>query len=204
MRVWSYRSSFLTSALAGGERSASRICRFTPGERAPGMHWIGSWVDPRAGLDGVEKRKFLTLPGLELRPLGRPARSQSLYRLRYLGSWYGGVAVAILNKQSRIVNRGDHHTWVLEGRAMAQAVSRWLPTAVARVRSQVKSCGIRGGQSGTGARFLRVLRFPLPILIPPTAPHSSIIRDWYNRPNSGRHTRWTRCWKGVTAIHHKM
>jgi hypothetical protein len=30
-------------------------------------------VDPRTGLDVVEKRKFLTLPGLELRPLGRPA-----------------------------------------------------------------------------------------------------------------------------------
>jgi hypothetical protein len=29
-------------------------------------------VDPRAGLDDLEKRKFLTLPGLELRPLGRP------------------------------------------------------------------------------------------------------------------------------------
>jgi hypothetical protein len=43
-------------------------------------------VDPRAGLDDVEKRKFLTLPGLELRPLGRQARSQSLYRLRYAGS----------------------------------------------------------------------------------------------------------------------
>jgi hypothetical protein len=42
-------------------------------------------VDPRAGQD-VEKRKLLTLPGLELRPLGRPARSQSLYRLRYPGS----------------------------------------------------------------------------------------------------------------------
>jgi hypothetical protein len=38
---------------------------------------------PRVGLDDVEKRKFLTLPGLELRPLGRPARSQSIYRLRY-------------------------------------------------------------------------------------------------------------------------
>jgi hypothetical protein len=30
-------------------------------------------VDPRAGLDDMEKRKLLTLPGLELRPLGRPA-----------------------------------------------------------------------------------------------------------------------------------
>jgi hypothetical protein len=40
-------------------------------------------VNPRAGLGDVGKRKFLTLKGLELRPLGRPARSQSLYRLRY-------------------------------------------------------------------------------------------------------------------------
>jgi hypothetical protein len=41
-------------------------------------------VDPRDGLDDVEKRKFLTLQGLELRPV---ARSQSLYRLRYPGSY---------------------------------------------------------------------------------------------------------------------
>jgi hypothetical protein len=32
-------------------------------------------VDLRAGLDDMENRKFLTLPGLELWPLGRPARS---------------------------------------------------------------------------------------------------------------------------------
>jgi hypothetical protein len=57
-------------------------------ERAPGTHWIGGWVGPRAGLDDVEKRKFLTLPGLELRPLCRPARSQSPYRMRYPGSHY--------------------------------------------------------------------------------------------------------------------
>jgi hypothetical protein len=31
----------------------------------------------------VEKKKFLILPGLEPQSLGRPARSQSLYRLRY-------------------------------------------------------------------------------------------------------------------------
>jgi hypothetical protein len=43
-------------------------------------------VDPRADLDDAEKRKFLTLPGLELRFPDRPARSQSLYRLHYPGS----------------------------------------------------------------------------------------------------------------------
>jgi hypothetical protein len=67
---------------------------------------------------------------------------------------------------------------------MSQAVSRWLSTAAARVRARVWSCGICGGQSGTGAGFLRVLRFPLPIFIPLTAPQSPspLIRGWYNRP----------------------
>jgi hypothetical protein len=48
---------------------------------------MGGWVDPTAGLDDAEKRKFLTLPGLELRLLGLQARSQSLYRLLYPGSF---------------------------------------------------------------------------------------------------------------------
>jgi hypothetical protein len=60
---------FLTSALAGGEWSVSRPGRFTP---IPIGH--------------EEKTKFLTLPGLELRPLGRPTSSQSLYGLRYPSS----------------------------------------------------------------------------------------------------------------------
>jgi hypothetical protein len=36
------------------------------GKEPPGSHCIGGWVDPRRGLDAVEKLKFLTLPGLEL------------------------------------------------------------------------------------------------------------------------------------------
>jgi hypothetical protein len=40
--------------------------RFTPEESDLGTHWIGRRMGPSAGLDDVEKRKFLTLPGLEL------------------------------------------------------------------------------------------------------------------------------------------
>jgi hypothetical protein len=88
MGEWLYRSTFfLTSALVGGKWSASRPGRFTPGERVPGTRWIGGRVGSRAGLDDMEKGKFLTLTGLELRSFGRPARSQSLYRLSYPGSY---------------------------------------------------------------------------------------------------------------------
>jgi hypothetical protein len=92
-----------------------------------------------------------------------------------------------------------------QGIAIAQAVSRLLLMAASRVQTQVMSCGIYGGQSDTGAGFLSVLRFPLPIFIPSTVPHSSNIRDWYNRPVYGRSTNWTqshpypRNWKETLA-----
>jgi hypothetical protein len=47
----------------------------------------------------------------------------------------------------------------------SSAVRSWLPTAAARVRVRA-ACGGCGGQSGTGSGFLRVLRFPLPIIPP--------------------------------------
>jgi hypothetical protein len=52
---------FLTSAPDGGHCSASRPVRFTPRERASGTDWIGGWVDPRAGMDDVKRRKFFFL-----------------------------------------------------------------------------------------------------------------------------------------------
>jgi hypothetical protein len=54
-------------------------------------------VGTRVGLDTVEKREILTLPGLELRPLGLPARSQSLYLLSYPGSFGGRGADVFLS-----------------------------------------------------------------------------------------------------------
>jgi hypothetical protein len=50
--------ALLTSVLDGGEWSALHSGSFTPRERAPGTHWKGGWVVPRAGLDVMVKRKF--------------------------------------------------------------------------------------------------------------------------------------------------
>jgi hypothetical protein len=47
-----------SSALDGGGWSDSRPGRFTPRERAPGIHWIRGWVGHRAVLDAVVKRKI--------------------------------------------------------------------------------------------------------------------------------------------------
>jgi hypothetical protein len=85
---------FLTSALVAGEWPASLSGRFTPWGRGPDTHWIGGWVDPRAGLDDVEKRKFLTLPGLGLRPLCRPARNR--YHVNHINTLCGEKITEIL------------------------------------------------------------------------------------------------------------
>jgi hypothetical protein len=50
--------AFFTSALDGGEWSASHPGRFAPRERANCTHWLGGWVGYRAGLDAAVKRKI--------------------------------------------------------------------------------------------------------------------------------------------------
>jgi hypothetical protein len=70
---------FFSSAVAGGDWSASRPGRFTPGEKSSGTHRIGGRVGPRIALDDVERRIISPLPALELRPL-------VLYRPRCPGS----------------------------------------------------------------------------------------------------------------------
>lgn len=54
---------------------------------------------------------------------------------------------------------------------MINSILSRISTATSRVRSQVRSRGIDGGQNGSEVGFLWV-RFPLPILIPSTAPYS--------------------------------
>jgi hypothetical protein len=109
--VYVYINIFLTLALVGCQWSASRPGRFTPGERAPDSHCIGGWVDPRAALDDMQKWKFLTLPGLELRPLSRPSRCQSLYQLRYPGSTLRGRNVVKVKFQAGLTSALDGGQW---------------------------------------------------------------------------------------------
>jgi hypothetical protein len=73
----------LTLALAEGEWSASHPGDFIPPiwRSAPWTHQIGGQMGPRASLDSVEKRKFLTLLELDLHLFNNSAHSQ--FQLRY-------------------------------------------------------------------------------------------------------------------------
>jgi hypothetical protein len=83
-----------------------------------------------------------------------PVKEHLLYKR--LG---GPLTQSGLHRKERILNRAglERDTQKRTVRALARSY---------------KICGLR---SGTGAGFLRVLPFPLPILISPTAPHSSSI-----------------------------
>jgi hypothetical protein len=109
--------------------------------------------------------------------------------------WVGPIAdLDAIEKRNTLAHSGNrtyrtYQTQRCYGRAIAEAVSRWLPTAAARVQSRVWSSGICGGQSGIGAGFLRVLRFPLPF-IPPNSlssqsPGAGTIGQWVADVPSG-------------------
>jgi hypothetical protein len=78
--------SFLTSALDGGEWSASRPGRASHPRKGPPVptHCTGGWVGPRAGPDAGARGKVVCL--CRWSNPGRPARSQTLYWLSYPGS----------------------------------------------------------------------------------------------------------------------
>jgi hypothetical protein len=58
----------------GDQRHAPAAFR----QERPGTHCIGGWVGPMAGLDGCGKSR-----PTGIRSPDHPARSESLYRLRY-------------------------------------------------------------------------------------------------------------------------
>jgi hypothetical protein len=91
------------------------------------------------------------------------------------------------------------------GRAVAQAVSRWLPTAAARVR-------IRAGNWGLWWTKRHWGRFSPSTSVSP-ANHSTnfsiiITRGWDNRPIGGRKAEWTQldhaCGTAQTRRSHQL
>jgi hypothetical protein len=106
----------------GGRDIAPRILNLgnlTPVGRNPDTHWMEGLVGLRVGMDTVEKKNvfFLLLPGTELRFLGRPACSLEYLPTTLPWPLLRGFAIEVC--------------WMF-GRAIAQAVSRWLPTAAVR------------------------------------------------------------------------
>jgi hypothetical protein len=76
------------------------------------------------------------------------------------------------------------------GRAVAQAVSRWLPTAAARVPVRAEHVGFEVDKVALGQVFSEYFGFP--------ANHHStnfsiiiiIIRGWHNRPIGDNSAEW--------------
>jgi hypothetical protein len=76
------------------------------------------------------------------------------------------------------------------GRAVAQAVSRWLPTAAARVRSRSEHVGFVVEKAALGQVFSGYFGFPCQSSF---TNFSLIIisRGWHNKPIGGLSGEWT-------------
>jgi hypothetical protein len=72
--AWMYKSMYFLPWHYLEVVSASYPGCFASGEGTPDTDYIGGWVDSRAGLDRVERRKIVPLRWLKLRPLDRSAR----------------------------------------------------------------------------------------------------------------------------------
>jgi hypothetical protein len=155
----------------GSACSPEVLLYFKPNDRLPDEFFdpitetILYVLIPRTVLNGLVLQKVLILRLLLLHVLSLPKRCKSTEILNYVLCRIWNCE-EILRKFQRCVC-----LWYA-GRAIAQAVNRWLPTAAAQVQTRVWSSGVCGGQSGAGAGFLGVFQFPLPIFIPPNSPSS--------------------------------
>jgi hypothetical protein len=123
----------------------------------------------------MKKLQFLTRPGLELRPLGRPARSQSLYWQR----WYY-LTVTLWRLWGR-VKAWLHHSWPSALDGDARSVSRPSRfTRGDRTHRYSPNRGLGGLQSRSGRCSEEINLLPLPGIEPrPPARSQSLYRLSY-------------------------
>jgi hypothetical protein len=124
---WYSSYSFLTSALDGGEWSASRPGRDLPLGKGPGTHCTGGWVGPRAGLDTEDRGKILC-----------PCRGSNpdLYWLSYPGS----ILMNVLSKNINIIIHRNRPTFVPVG---LHDCETWSLTIVFIKTAEKYSCTYR-------------------------------------------------------------
>jgi hypothetical protein len=138
-----------------------------PWKSPPVFIWQEAYLFTKEGLDVLKKKK--SYPFRDLNP-DRPARISSLSRL-------------ITQEFKVSLNRGH---------AIAQEVSRWLPTAAARVWVRVWSSRVWCGQSGAGAGSFPRTSVSLANLHSTKFTIIIITRGRHNRPKSDRLAEWTR------------
>jgi hypothetical protein len=89
--------SFSTSALDGGEWSASRPGRALVPEKGPPVPIVqeAEWAPESVWTQGLQEKILSPLPEIEPRSPGRPGSSQTLYWLSYTAHGFGDVTCAL-------------------------------------------------------------------------------------------------------------
>jgi hypothetical protein len=172
--VWTYSSSLRSTTIL------QLHCSPSDKWKGNSVHRMGKWRALHSYFSTLHQNLIRTIEIHKISQTLAPGRHTNPEPAEHTTRWltlYQEIRWRYCSEQGHKLQRAHYCTFVVprsrNGGAIAQAVSRRLPTSAARFRSQVKSCGICGGQIGVGTGFPRVLRFPL--TIPPTAPQSSSI-----------------------------
>jgi hypothetical protein len=114
---------FLTSALVGGELSASHPNCFITGERSPSTQRTRTWVGPRTSLDDVEGRKILSLLWLKRTVQTKNEESKmapELDTLLNLGIWWWHWDMKEFLNGITVTNCKWWTLWILHNRALTR------------------------------------------------------------------------------------
>jgi hypothetical protein len=131
---------FYISALEGVRVHRHAPAAFYPRER-PGIHCTGGWVGPRAGLDRCGKSH----PNV-IRSSDHPARSQSLYRLRYPTQFFFVESKLFQERRSDKTGRAKSQGNLENAACYASVMQLLLPYITTNPsHSATRNCQTRNG-----------------------------------------------------------